>query len=425
MTKKMKIYQTLTFVFMVTTIILLLIVGITAVQKSMKLKIGFNTEPSIYCYMEYKLHGEADTEYKPLFSNVTNTGAGLTPCVTANASLSGNTLTLTTEFEQLGASFDFRIYNYNDFKLNVTCSGLSKNTTANTSAVNVATNASPIVFTNITTGGEKIVFSFEEYILKPTYLKKGTDVNSAIGYGATSVVFGYWGDYESEVNQTWEENTTDLSIDGDGSIKIFSGKSDSKAKYILSEGIIYANEDCSKMFYCDPADGGFRATVNLSELNTSKVKNMSYMFYSYMGSSVLDLSTLDTSNVTDMSSMFYDCYTLTSLNLSGFNTSNVENMEYMFYRCYNLTSLDLSDFNTSNVSGMNYMFSSIGQDMACKTIYVSEIWSTASVTSSNGMFENCTSLVGGNGTTYNSSNVTHTYARIDTASTPGYFTLKT
>jgi len=163
MTKKMKIYQALTFVFMVTTIILLLIVGITAVQKAMKLKLGFNMEPSIYCYIEYKAPSEADSEYKPLFSNVTNTGAGLTTSVTANASLSGNTLTLTTEFEQLGASFDFRIYNYNNFGLKVTCAGLSKSTSANTSAANVATNASPIVFTEITTGGEKIVFSFEEY----------------------------------------------------------------------------------------------------------------------------------------------------------------------------------------------------------------------------------------------------------------------
>ena len=140
----------------------------------MKLKIGFNAEPSIYCYMEYKLHGEADTEYKPLFSNVTNTGAGLTPSVTANASLSGNTLTLTTEFEQLGASFDFRIYNYNNFKLKATCAGFVKYSSKKTSAENAATDASPIVFTNITTGGAEIVFEFEGYVPPSTPYTIGT-----------------------------------------------------------------------------------------------------------------------------------------------------------------------------------------------------------------------------------------------------------
>ena len=37
-------------------------------------------------------------------------------------------------------------------------------------------------------------------------------------------------------------------------------------------------------------------------------------------------------------------------------------------------------------------------------------------------FYNCRSLVGGNGTVWSSSNVSYTYMRIDTASTPGYLT---
>ena len=46
------------------------------------------------------------------------------------------------------------------------------------------------------------------------------------------------------------------------------------------------------------------------------------------------------------------------------------------------------------------------------------------MTNSSSMFSRCTSLVGGNGTTYSSSHVDKTYARIDTPSTPGYLTLK-
>ena len=233
-TKRKRIYEIALIACCCVIIALTAYMGITAVQKSMKLKLGFNAEPNIYCYIEYKLSSEADSAYKTLFCNVTNTGAGLEPNVTANATLSGNTLTFTNTFEALGASFDFRIYNYNNFNLAVTCAELSKSTTANSSAPNVASNAKPIVFTSITTGGGDIVFSFEQFTRST--LKTGQEVNSAIGYSATSVVFGYWSDYESEVSQTWDENETDLSLEeNDNSIKIFSGKTDSNAKYILSE----------------------------------------------------------------------------------------------------------------------------------------------------------------------------------------------
>ena len=70
----------------------------------------------------------------------------------------------------------------------------------------------------------------------------------------------------------------------------------------------------------------------------------------------LDVSEMDTSGVTDMSLMFYGCEGLTSLDLSGWDTSNVTDMSYMFEGCEGLTSLDLSDWDMSNVTDMSYMF---------------------------------------------------------------------
>ena len=53
------------------------------------------------------------------------------------------------------------------------------------------------------------------------------------------------------------------------------------------------------------------------------------------------------------------------------------------------------------------------------------MFNTNAVTSSSDMFYNTTNLVGGSGTTYNSSYIDKTYARIDGGtSLPGYFTLK-
>jgi surface protein len=119
--------------------------------------------------------------------------------------------------------------------------------------------------------------------------------------------------------------------------------------------------------------------------------------------------------------MFSSCSGLTSLDLSSFNTANVTGMNYMFNGCSNLTSLDLSSFNTSRVTEIRYMFRGSNN---LRTIYVGNSWSTATVTYSTDMFYNCTSLVGGQGTTWNSSNPTDkTYAHIDGGpSNPGYFT---
>ena len=122
-----------------------------------------------------------------------------------------------------------------------------------------------------------------------------------------------------------------------------------------------------------------------------------------------------------MGFMFCSSIKLTNLDLSSFNTAKVTNMGYMFQNCHSLISIDLSSFNTSQVIGMYYMF---GGSNNLRTIYVGNGWSTAAVEYSNNMFYGCTSLVGGQGTTWNSSNPTDkTYAHIDGGpSNPGYFT---
>jgi surface protein len=131
---------------------------------------------------------------------------------------------------------------------------------------------------------------------------------------------------------------------------------------------------------------------------------------------------LNTSEVTNMWRMFGWCSELTSLDLSHFNTSKVTNMAYMFYRCTGLTSLDLSSFNTTNVTDMSAMFYYCSN---LTTIYAGEEWSTEAVANSSQMFNYSTSLVGGQGTTYDANHVDKEYAHIDGGpSNPGYFSDK-
>ena len=58
-----------------------------------------------------------------------------------------------------------------------------------------------------------------------------------------------------------------------------------------------------------------------------------------------------------MSQMFQNCLSLAKIDVSHFDTSKVTDMSYMFYGLYyNLTSLDVSNFDTRNVTGMSSMF---------------------------------------------------------------------
>ena len=143
---------------------------------------------------------------------------------------------------------------------------------------------------------------------------------------------------------------------------------------------------------------------------------------------------LDTSKVTNMRDMFCDCETLAEIDLSNFDTSNVTSMQGMFARMYSIKTLDLSSFDTSKVTVMLNMFvlsisttetleSFQNATPVLTTIYVSDKWTTSKA-ADEGVFANNVNLIGGNGTKFSTSNVNTSYARIDTASTPGYLTKK-
>ena len=175
-------------------------------------------------------------------------------------------------------------------------------------------------------------------------------------------------------------------------------------------------------WYTDGTNANVTKVVFDSSFADARPTTTYYWFYRMENlQSITGMSYLNTSEVTSLAWMFYYCSNLTSVDVSHLNTSNVKSMSGMFGFCDNLTSLDLSNWNTSKVNSMGYMFSFCRN---LQTIYVGSGWSTDAVTSSGTMFSMCTSLVGGQGTAYNSSNpMDKTYAHIDGGpSNPGYFT---
>ena len=158
-------------------------------------------------------------------------------------------------------------------------------------------------------------------------------------------------------------------------------------------------------------------SLDLSSFNTTNVADMNGMFYGSQATSI-DLSSFDTSNVTDMSNMFYNSKA-TTLDLSSFDISKVTYMSSMFENSQ-ATTLDLSSFHISNVQHLTDMFTNATN---LKTIYVSSNFITDNGLANITMFKNCTNLVGGAGTKYDSKHVNNEYAHIDGGtSNPGYFT---
>lgn len=133
-------------------------------------------------------------------------------------------------------------------------------------------------------------------------------------------------------------------------------------------------------------------SVNFTGFKTDHITSMQQMF---LGSGVktLDLSSFNTSHVTNMEKMFMQTSRLTAVNLSSFNTSSVTNMKDMFSGASSITNLDLSSFNTSNVTDMSYMFSFMSalRDLKVNT------FDTRNVTNMTSMFSGAMTDLG-NGT---------------------------
>lgn len=138
--------------------------------------------------------------------------------------------------------------------------------------------------------------------------------------------------------------------------------------------------------------------MNLSAHNTSKVKNMSNMFYNAQIPSV-SLSGLDCSEVTDMEAMFMNAR-ISQIDLTGLRTSKLTSMGSMFEGCQIKDNLDLSGFNTEKVTSMSSLFKNCTATNICLTSF-----KTSNVTDMSSMFEGCSKLTSLDLTTFNTENV--------------------
>ncbi len=196
--------------------------------------------------------------------------------------------------------------------------------------------------------------------------------------------------------------------DSDYEIKLWLDPTDKTAYYYTEPEKVYLNENSVQMFFFDtfayPDDKMVGIPdIDLSNFDTSKVTNMSHMFYGMRNLISLNLSNFDTSKVTNMSHMFRDMRSLTTLDLSNFNTSKVTNMRDMFRDMRSLTTLNLSNFDTSKVTDMGFMF----EEMRSLISLDLSNFDTSKVTDMNGMFYGMRNLTSLNISSFDTSKVTN------------------
>ena len=183
--------------------------------------------------------------------------------------------------------------------------------------------------------------------------------------------------------------------DNDSSKKVETGKI-----YWWSESdSVYLNSDSAQMFagipYLTNIDG-------LKDMKTDYVVDMSKIFSS-IGTQLSNIDALsgwNTSKVENMSDMFYrwsftNTNSLSNVNaLLNWDTSKVKNMSGMFAGNFGLTDIEgLKKWNTSNVTDMHNMFGD-GDGEGCAFINLSAIsnWNVKNVTNMTGIFFNCIKL---------------------------------
>ena len=187
--------------------------------------------------------------------------------------------------------------------------------------------------------------------------------------------------------------------DSDYEIKLWLDPTDKTAYYYAEPERVYLNEDMNSMF----RNMSSLTSLNLSNLDTSKVTNMGGMFLGVSNLATINLSNFDTSKVINMSFMFFGMSKLTTLNLSNFNTSKVIYMNRMFSDVSNLTTINLSNFDTSKVIDMGFMF----YDMSNLTTINLSNFDTSKVTNMGSMFYNMSKLTTFNLSNFNTSQVTN------------------
>ena len=245
--------------------------------------------------------------------------------------------------------------------------------------------------------------------VKKTKLSVSTDLVAILETGERvngklKVISGQTGASSNTVNSNIKEiqiNTKRPNMDSMNELNVISANNSPQKIYAWFEnGIIYIysnankislNENSSYLFY----NFNTLEKIDLSKINTSKAKNMNYMFY-YTGrnaSSIdLDLSSFDLTSLKSIDYIFYGLgYEAGNIRLNGLSTWNVSNIESMNsafgslgYNAQNI-NLEVKNWNINSKVSLDHLFGWFGEHAKSVNVDLSG-WNLSKQKSTKSMF---------------------------------------
>ena len=202
--------------------------------------------------------------------------------------------------------------------------------------------------------------------IKEIYFNRMTENQMENRYNAATIKADITYNNEGRVLTWLEENTTDNS---------------KYTMYIASPGETYLT---TGKFLFFNGNLKYSEKIEFNNINTSRVTDMSHMFYSQQNLKELNLTNFDTSNVitmvyfvshcrnletvnvsgldmkkvSDMSGMFRNNDKLKYVNLENVEMRDVETMDSMFYQSYGIESINLDNLGGDNLADISDLFSS-------------------------------------------------------------------
>ena len=113
---------------------------------------------------------------------------------------------------------------------------------------------------------------------------------------------------------------------------------------------------------------GCRALISLEfNFNNNYIKYMNSLFSGCSSLKSINLNNINTKNVIDMSRMFYNCSSLKYLNLNSFYTPKLKFIDEMFFGCETLAQLDINNFNITSLESYNDLLKNVNTTLLINT----------------------------------------------------------
>lgn len=166
------------------------------------------------------------------------------------------------------------------------------------------------------------------------------------------------------------------------------------------------------------------ASINWANCDTS---NVTSIWSAFANTQLVNIKLPSMPELENLQFAFAQNAVLETVDLSDVNSKKIDNMKTTFKGSNAIREIDLTGLGgkISNAQNAFSNDSASSPDMALTTIYAGWELDFTEAARAGAMFRACVDLVGGAGTTYNSSNTGSAYAHPDEGtSNPGYFTDK-